>query len=125
MFKGTSCGIAVLLVFSLIVSFAAIVFSVSAQNIKDVMPCASGEKRVCGSNIGECTAGERTCVGGQWGPCVGGTPPKNEICDNGKDDDCDGVADECIDFIGSFGIILISGGVMLLILAAVLSRVFR
>ena len=108
-----------------ILSFTAIALSVTAQGIGDIMPCADGEKKACGSNIGECRAGERTCIGGQWGPCVGGNPPANEICDNGKDDDCDGVADECVDFVGSFGIILISGGVMLLILAVVLSRVFK
>ena len=121
----TGTVMVLVLALTFILSFTAIALSVPAQGIGDIMPCADGEKKACGSNIGECRSGERTCIGGQWGPCVGGNPPANEICDNGKDDDCDGVADECVDFVGSFGIILISGGVMLLILAVVLSRVFK
>jgi hypothetical protein len=122
---GSGKATALVLTLALIASFSAVALSVSAQGIGDIMPCADGDKKPCGSNVGECTAGERTCMGGQWGPCIGGTLPVNEICDNGKDDDCDGIADECVEFVGSFGIILISGGVMLLILAAVLSRVFK
>jgi hypothetical protein len=52
-----------------------------------------------GEPKGECAYGARECEqdaatgGGRWGPCVGAVEPALEEC-NGKDDDCDGVADE-------------------------------
>jgi hypothetical protein len=104
-------------------ALASLLLAVPHARAQDA--CTDQEKKPCGSNIGECRQGQKTCVAGEWGPCVGGTDPTNEVCDNGKDDDCDGVADECVDFIGSFGLILTTGGFMLLILAAVLSRVFK
>ena len=52
----------------------------------------SGEGQPCGDNVGECTPGTTKCVGAQF-ICVGGTQPGQEICD-GKDNDCDGTADQ-------------------------------
>ncbi len=59
-------------------------------------PCDPGAARVCGRDEGECRPGEQQCVDGQWGPCVGETTPGAEVC-NGKDNDCDGLADEDLD----------------------------
>jgi Notch 1 len=45
-------------------------------------------------NVGQCVAGTKTCSGaGFWGSCLGEVTPTPEICD-GKDNDCDGQADE-------------------------------
>ncbi|MCK5796684.1 MAG: hypothetical protein KAI47_05855 [Deltaproteobacteria bacterium] len=61
-----------------------------------------GEGAACGTDkngkvipnyvpVGECKAGQTKCIGGTF-QCIGGTQPSQEICD-GKDNDCDGVAD--------------------------------
>jgi hypothetical protein len=43
--------------------------------------------------VGLCKAGTQTCSNGQWGTCTGQVVPKAETC-NGKDDNCNGTADE-------------------------------
>jgi hypothetical protein len=54
--------------------------------------CYSGPAGTDGKGI--CKAGTRTCdATGQWGSCTGEILPTAEICGNGLDDDCDGVAD--------------------------------
>ena len=58
--------------------------------------CYTGEKKPCGSAIGECELGETECVDGVWGICKGGKGPSQEIC-NMKDDDCDGMIDDVND----------------------------
>ncbi|MBI4739185.1 putative metal-binding motif-containing protein [Candidatus Woesearchaeota archaeon] len=47
----------------------------------------------CGINRGICTAGLQTCSGGAW-PVCSGVKPKEEVCKNSLDDDCDGSVDE-------------------------------
>ena len=51
-----------------------------------------GEGDFCGSSVGECKPGTQKCVGGKF-ICVGEVGPSTEICD-GKDNDCDGTADD-------------------------------
>ena len=56
--------------------------------------CTTGMTRPCGTNTGECTAGTQTCdTSGNWAGCIGSVGPTPEVC-NGRDDDCDGAADE-------------------------------
>jgi len=43
--------------------------------------------------VGECLAGEKTCSAEIWGPCIGEITPVAEICDDNKDNDCDGNID--------------------------------
>jgi hypothetical protein len=53
--------------------------------------CYSGPSNTNG--VGLCHGGTQTCSNGAWGNCVGEVKPKAELC-NGKDDDCDGTADD-------------------------------
>ena len=74
--------------------------------------CTPGKQQVCPyggpegtKDVGACKAGVRTCKDdNSWGPCIGEVQPKNEIgeelCHNGIDDDCNGVADDGTDFDG-------------------------
>ncbi|RLI96035.1 MAG: hypothetical protein DRO99_05100, partial [Candidatus Aenigmatarchaeota archaeon] len=62
--------------------------------VDDGCVCEEGETEECGSNIGECQPGTRTCTNCQWGGCQGTVGPFDEVCGNGKDDDCDGQTDE-------------------------------
>jgi hypothetical protein len=63
--------------------------------------CSPGQTQPCYSgppgtqNVGVCVGGTRTCnaQGTAYGPCVGEVTPSTEICDNGQDDDCDGLID--------------------------------
>ena len=50
--------------------------------------------RACGTDLGECVAGMESCIGGQWSSCTGSVVAVNEICSDGKDNDCDGLFDE-------------------------------
>ncbi|RLG24172.1 hypothetical protein DRN85_08090 [Methanosarcinales archaeon] len=58
------------------------------------------ETKQCGeTDVGECSYGtqKRTCTSnhkwGEWGGCIGAVYPNPEICDDGKDNDCDGLID--------------------------------
>jgi len=51
----------------------------------------SGNTYTC---AGVCKAGKEVCAAGTWLPCAGYTYPAAEICSNGKDEDCDGTADD-------------------------------
>ncbi|MDY0059580.1 MAG: C-type lectin domain-containing protein [Myxococcota bacterium] len=56
--------------------------------------CLPSEERECGSDVGECQLGKQLCSPeGTWGDCEGGVLEQPEVC-NGKDDDCDGTADD-------------------------------
>ncbi len=54
-----------------------------------VPACQAGATEAC--DVGAC-AGQRRCVSGRWSSCDG-AQPSPEICDNGIDDDCDGLVD--------------------------------
>jgi hypothetical protein len=56
--------------------------------------CSDGEAdRPCPPRPGVCNPGAQKCQGGRWSDCLGGDVGPPEIC-NGRDDNCDGVADE-------------------------------
>ena len=63
--------------------------------------CAPGQEEACfpGPGIpgeGLCVEGARTCRdNGLWGPCVGAVTATAEVCENGRDEDCDGRDLEC------------------------------
>lgn len=71
--------------------------------------CPPGKTQICYTKAGGCaksTAGyvcKGTCKSGvmtcnqshAWGPCQGEVGPQAENCHNRKDDDCDGVVDDC------------------------------
>ncbi len=62
-----------------------------------VGPCAPGEVRDCGRNVGLCRAGLQTCLpDAMWGGCEGSVEPRDEVC-NGADDDCNGEIDDGFD----------------------------
>ena len=58
--------------------------------------CQDGERRRCGSDVGECVAGIQDCRRGEWTACVGAVAPSAEECD-GLDNDCNGVVDDLCD----------------------------
>lgn len=47
-------------------------------------------------DVGACRSGSQVCddTGGGYGVCEGAVTPSAEACDNGVDDDCDGLVDE-------------------------------
>jgi hypothetical protein len=56
--------------------------------------CKDGERKPCGSNVGECRQGYQVCASGQWTKvCYQKTGPFEETCNN-KDDDCNGLTDD-------------------------------
>ncbi|MBN1941126.1 MAG: putative metal-binding motif-containing protein [Candidatus Diapherotrites archaeon] len=65
------------------------------NDVDEGCPCQTGDSRECGvSNIGECEFGTQACVDGVWGSCTGSIGPVTEICNDSKDNDCDGEVDE-------------------------------
>ena len=74
-----------------------------ACSLGATQPCFGGQPSE--ATLPHCMMGVQTCVGTAefpgWGPCegwgCGATPPPEEICDNGVDDDCDGQVDEGCD----------------------------
>jgi hypothetical protein len=55
-------------------------------------PCYPGPAALRG--IGECQDGIRVCRAGRWSDCEGHGLPVAEICDDERDDDCNGAADD-------------------------------
>ncbi|MBU1898283.1 hypothetical protein KKB55_11095 [Myxococcota bacterium] len=61
--------------------------------------CQPDEARACytgpvgTAGIGACEMGESRCFEGEWGPCEGQAQPRNEVCDDLIDNDCDGAID--------------------------------
>ena len=58
--------------------------------------CEPGRARPCGgTSEGACQVNVQICEGNaQWSRCGGGINPVEEICGDGKDNDCDGKIDE-------------------------------
>ncbi len=81
--------------------------------------CTEGNTRPCRANVGECEYGVSTCVNGEWSICEGGVEPALEICDNGKDDNCNGLVDECVTELWPILIIL---GVLFLVTMVLLIK---
>jgi hypothetical protein len=65
----------------------------------DGCQCTPNDKQQCGStDVGECEYGEQTCAAnGIWGSCIGATEPVAEVCNNNRDEDCDGTPDNGCD----------------------------
>ncbi len=57
----------------------------------DTTPCYGGPTGT--QNIGECAGGNQACDGGSLGACEGQVLPAAEVCDDGLDNDCDGLTD--------------------------------
>ena len=57
----------------------------------DTFACYDGSAATCG--VGVCKAGRNTCAEGKWGKCEGQVLPQAEACDDGADNDCDGLVD--------------------------------
>ncbi len=56
--------------------------------------CTSGASRPCVAPLpGVCAAGLQACTGGRWDACIPTAAASSEVCD-GRDNDCDGIADE-------------------------------
>jgi len=58
--------------------------------------CEEGEERECGIDVGECKKGIQKCVNNHWSDTCEGVinPVEEEVCGDGKDNDCDGTVDE-------------------------------
>jgi len=109
----------VLFVFFSLASFYVVNAQVDVWG--DLMPCATGDYRPCGINTGECKSGIRVCEDGQWSDCRNFTEPTEEICGNQKDEDCNGIVDDCVD--NTFGYICIGLGIAVLIFVVILSKI--
>ncbi|TNE46499.1 MAG: hypothetical protein EP343_23110 [Deltaproteobacteria bacterium] len=60
--------------------------------VGSIRPCFTGPEKTI--NVGECKPGRQTCNPQRtWGPCLGQVTPIAEICDDNKDNDCNGEID--------------------------------
>jgi hypothetical protein len=69
--------------------------------------CSPGDSRACYTGdpstegVGPCHGGMQTCAaGGTWGDCQGQVVPAAEVCNDGVDNNCNGMTDENIDADG-------------------------
>jgi hypothetical protein len=86
----------------------------------NIAPCRDGDTRPCGSSVGACEKGTSTCDGGMWGQCLGGVTAVEENCGDGIDNDCNGLVDDC--GFNTVSVILIGSGLVLLVVALILSK---
>ncbi len=77
--------------------------------IDENCPCTKdGETRDCyggpagTEGKGLCLKGKQTCTSGKWTECVGEVIPVTEVCEDQKDNDCDGEVDEKAQYALSF-----------------------
>jgi glucose/arabinose dehydrogenase len=70
-------------------------------DVADACVPGANEERRCGTDVGLCTVGVRrrtcegTCSWSAWSACGDGlVGPEPEICGNGEDENCNGVADD-------------------------------
>lgn len=61
--------------------------------IDEGCPCSGSETQECSTDTGICEKGIQTCVAGSWGTCSGIMPMPETACDDGLDNDCDGLVD--------------------------------
>lgn len=72
---------------------------IEVTGISETQPgseCEPGETRLCPLQTGVCTGAIQTCVNGYWSSCDYGPyyePGTEATCDDGKDNDCDGLTD--------------------------------
>ncbi|MBN2496707.1 MAG: metallophosphoesterase [Deltaproteobacteria bacterium] len=57
----------------------------------DYRDCYTGPAETAG--VGRCHPGAQVCHDGLWSLCLGQVLPESEICDDGRDNDCDGLTD--------------------------------
>ena len=109
-------------IFASLFMFLIVLGAAISANPAGAQECSSVETRPCGSNIGACQSGERLCQDGEWSDCLGEIGPQPEICDNKIDDDCNGIADECIKTLGP--IMILAGFIMLFIMGILIKLGF-
>ncbi|MBU0898814.1 MAG: hypothetical protein KKB03_01570, partial [Nanoarchaeota archaeon] len=89
--------------------------------------CLPKELRECGpqeAGIGVCKRGTSTCGGSMlWGECVGAVFPREEICSNELDDDCDGVVDNGCSDLESNAVLILAVTTALMIIFAPLGLI--
>jgi hypothetical protein len=117
-------GLCLLLFLPLFTLFKAQVMAQSA--FEEATFCTSGSTRPC-PDVGICKGRVKICENGRWSEnCTGGSQPApQEICDNGLDDNCNGIVDECVSLSGSIGIFLIISGSILLVFAFALLKFIK
>jgi hypothetical protein len=57
-----------------------------------VQPCYTASPAT--RSVGRCHDGTQQCGKAVWGSCEGAVIPTAEVCDNGLDDDCNGLVDD-------------------------------
>ncbi|HET9552766.1 MAG TPA: MopE-related protein [Anaeromyxobacteraceae bacterium] len=68
----------------------------------DQCGCVNGTSRGCYDGpagtigVGLCKAGTQTCSGGAWSTCQGEVTPQKEICNDGIDQNCNGMVDDTL-----------------------------
>ncbi|MCB9643051.1 MAG: hypothetical protein H6728_08255 [Myxococcales bacterium] len=67
------------------------------SNNKLARACYTGPQGT--ENVGTCKGGNQQCVNGDWSTCQGQVIPKDELCANNQDEDCDGKVDN-VRFLG-------------------------